>query len=168
MKVLLSFAAILCLLISCKNSTSTTPSNTASYFVDWTVDGTHYHSTATYNMCGIYNKTSDALLIMGSAKNSDSTSMSLSGAIDNLKTTGSYSGIAVGSPIWVKLSWVPTSTDDYLSNDLTGANATFIISSLAGPVTGSFTAKLAAPVTTGGVITYKFVNVQGTFSVPVF
>ena len=170
MKLLISVVVFFCLFISCKNnSTNNTSTSTGAYFVDWTVDGTHYHSTATYNLCGVYAIASSALTINGSATNSDKSVMSLKGAIDNLKATGTYSGIAVSNVnTWVLMEWVPDSLSYYLSTDSTGANLSYTITSLSGPVTGSFTGKLAAPVVSGSTVTFKYVNVQGTFSIPVF
>jgi hypothetical protein len=158
---------LLCLFNACNNSTSS--NNGGSYYVDWTVDGTHYRQTAVYNVCGIYVKAATSATINGTIVNPDSSKMKLSGLIDGITTTGSISNINISIKPWVALQWVPDSLNDYQSTDSTGANLSITVTSLSGPVTGSFTGKLSEPVFSGKKITgFKYVNVQGTFSIPVY
>ena len=168
MKLFISIATFLCLIMFCNSSTNCEPDNSSSYFVDWTVDGKHFYASDSYSLCGIYSKSTSSLAIMGFTFNSDSSVMSMVGSISNLKTTGTYSSISADSPILVSLYWMPTNKDNYGAIDETGANLSITVTSLAGPVTGSFTGKLSKPVSTGGTTKYKYVNIQGTFSVPVF
>jgi len=168
MKFFISTTILLFFLMFSSKSVSNPTDSSGNYFVDFTVDGTHYHSSSATIESGMYSKTALSLNITVTITNSDGTEVNLNGLIKNLKTTGTYNSIALGSFNWVALDWFPGNKISYVSNESTGANLSYTITEISGVVTGSFTGKLSKPDNTGGNFTYKYVNLQGTFSLPVF
>jgi hypothetical protein len=151
------------LIASCSNNStsSNNNNNTDSYFVNWTVAGQSYTQTGSSADVGGY--VNHTLVVTGTPAGTD---LLLTLGIDSLLQAGTYNFTATGNS-HVSMGWEASAdAADLYTIGAPDAACTIKVTDFAsGYIAGSFTGHLGKMIINGTTITYKYVDISGTYKV---